>query len=128
MPWHLDGRVVIVALAIALTSCDPGERLEACTLIGCDSGLRVVLTAPPTAPYRVEAYVPGSAVRQVRQCTAGGPCDIAFAGFTPGQVTIEIITTVDTLRRDVAPSYQVSRPNGPGCDPECRNATVTLSP
>ena len=128
VPLRLGSRAVIAALAVTLWSCDTAERFEACTLIGCQSALRVVLTAPPAAPYRVEAYLPGSAVRQVRQCNTGGVCDISFGDFTPAQVTIEIITAADTVRRDAAPTYQVSRPNGPTCDPECRNATVTLSP
>ena len=128
MRFYVDSRFVIAAFAITLWSCDSNERLQACTLIGCESSLRVVLTAPPPSPYRVEAYLPGSAARQVRQCSTGGTCDITFVGFTPAQATIEIITTADTVRRDVAPSYQVSRPNGPMCDPECRTATVTLSP
>lgn len=128
MPWRLDVRLAIAALAITLSSCDTPERYEVCTLIGCESALRVVLTAPPASPYRVEAYPPGSAVRQVRECTTGGTCEIKFVGFTPAQVTVEIITTADTVRRDATPTYQVSRPNGPMCDPECRTATVTLSP
>ena len=125
---RLDVRLAIAVLAMTLSSCDPDERLQACTLIGCESGLRVVLTTPPAAPYRVEAYVPGSAVRQMRQCNTGGTCDITFVDFTPAQVTIEVITTADTVRRDAAPAYQISRPNGPQCDPECRSATVTVSP
>jgi len=125
---HVNSGLGIAALVALLASCDLSGRQQVCTLIGCDSGIRVVLTAPPTVPYRVEAYVPGSGARQVRECSAGGACNITFAGFTPVEVSIEIITAADTLRRDAVPVYVVSRPNGADCEPECRNATITVSP
>lgn len=128
MRAHVNSGLGIAALVAFLASCDESGRLHVCTEIGCDSGIRVLLTAPPTAPYRVEAYVPGGGARQVRECSAGGVCDITFAGFTPAEVSIEIITATDTLRRDAVPVYVVSRPNGPACEPECRNATITVSP
>jgi hypothetical protein len=128
MPTHLKLALLIILVGSLAPGCGTSERLEACTLIGCDSELRVVLTAPPAEPYRVEVFEPSTPSRRVAECNSGGVCSLRFVDYTPVQVTIEIITASDTLRRSATPSYAVSRPNGPQCDPECRAATVTVSP
>jgi hypothetical protein len=46
---------------------------------------------------------------------------------TPANVTVQITTSADTTSRDFTPEYKVSRPNGPGCDPECKQAAVTAA-
>jgi hypothetical protein len=114
------------SLVLLLSSCsDVGQ---VCTLIGCYDGLSVTLASPPATPFRVEAYVQvGLGSRYTQTCNAT-PCYVFFPGFTPPAVRIDVIAGVDTVTREFTPAYVLSRPNGPQCDPECRNATVTFVP
>ena len=99
-----------------------------CTLIGCQSGLTVALTSQPAVPYRVEAYTIGDGPRFVRECPGTAACPIFFQDFTPGHVFLDVVVGSATATHERNVTYTVSRPNGPGCDPECRQATVTVSP
>jgi hypothetical protein len=127
MAPHRQIGLIFIA-AVAGCGSGSGSDPQACTLIGCDSGIEVVLDQAPTAPYRVEAYTPSQQQRHVYRCEPSScPPRIMFSGFTPDRAIIEVIAQQDTSRHEVTPSYVESRPNGPRCDPVCRNATVRLS-
>ena len=111
-------------LVLLLSGCDGNQ---VCTLIGCYDGLSVTLASPPTTPFRVEAYVLAGGSRYAQTCSAT-PCYVFFPGFTPATVRIDVIAGTDTVTREFTPAYVLNRPNGAGCDPECRNATVTFVP
>jgi hypothetical protein len=55
-----------------------------------------------------------------------GACAVSFSDFTPASVTIRVSTGTQTTEVTRQPMYDVTRPNGPGCPPECRNARVTV--
>ncbi len=48
----------------------------------------------------------------------GAPRNVSVRLARNGQVLVAL--------NKIAPSYQVSRPNGPGCEPVCRSATESL--
>jgi hypothetical protein len=51
---------------------------------------------------------------------------VSFPDFTPASVTIRVLTGTQTTEVTRQPMYEVTRPNGPGCPPECRTARVTV--
>ena len=119
----------IAMLAGALVGCSPSTPpSQACTLIGCDSGLTVVVDPTPAGSFRVEADAPGDSTRAV-ECSAQQPCanGAFFRDFTPESATIRVIVSSDTTTRSVTPVYEALQPNGPQCPPTCRQATVTVS-
>ena len=114
-------------VACALPAC---KLTEACTLMGCESGLTVHLASMPAAPFRVEvsAHGPGTQPVYVYDCASLTACrqDLFFAGFVAEQavVTVRVGTATRTTTFSRL-SYQHFRPNGPDCEPDCLQATVT---
>jgi hypothetical protein len=51
---------------------------------------------------------------------------VSFPDFTPASVTIRVLTGTQTTEVTRQPMYEVTRPNGLACPPECRNARVTV--
>jgi hypothetical protein len=116
-----------LGLCAALGSgCDitgPG----ACTLIGC-TGLVVEVTgAPGQTPMTVVVTAPDGSTRSTTCTSATGTCPVSFPDFTPATVTIRVLTGTQTTELTRQPAYEVTRPNGPACAPECRNARVTVA-
>jgi hypothetical protein len=105
------------------------EPAQACTLIGCESGLEVELHATPGGGFEVEALAPGDTAPRRFECDPAVQCGgrAFFSGFTPESVTIRVLTETDTLVRSLAPVYDTLQPNGPGCPPTCRRATVRIA-
>ena len=98
-----------------------------CTEIGCYDGLSVTVPSASATPFRVEAFVFRGGAVYGRTCNAA-PCVVFFPDFTPAQVRVEVIAGTDSVERAFTPAYEVYRPNGPGCSPECLNAAVTFAP
>lgn len=102
---------------------------QACTDIGCESGVKVHLSAMPTSPFRVELRtLTGQGVAYVYDCADASKCSQDI--FFPGLITDHLIVTVHvgTAARDTdipQMTYVSHRPNGPNCPPDCRIATVT---
>lgn len=123
---HIHLALLAMILAACGTNNDPGLI---CTEIGCNSGIAVVLETPPSLPYRVEVYAPGSSkTRYVHDCPTQSSCTpgIFFQDFTPDRVIVEVITASGTQRHEAMPIYSETQPNGPGCPPVCRNAMVRI--
>ena len=117
----------ILSVLATLGGCDSDTVSQGCTLIGCASGIEVVLEQPPAVPYRVEAYVSSQMPRYVYRCDSGSCLPrIFFEEFTPFRVFVEVISGTGTQVYEVIPRYSESRPNGPQCDPLCRNAVIRL--
>jgi len=100
-----------------------------CNLVGCADGLLVQLPTQLNAPYRVELLVAGELQPAPAEatCSEGAPCyrDIMFRAYPTERVVVRVTTPLGT--RDTAiPQirYSTSRPNGRGCEPTCRNASV----
>ena len=125
--------VLVAAPAALVGSCGGGITSgKACTLIGCDDALTVVLDGAGAANVmRVEATAPGDTAR-VWNCTTATPCTGAtgvwFRSYAPATVVIRLVTDTGSTSYPFTPQYTVSQPNGPGCGPECKSATLHITP
>ena len=118
--------ITLVLVAAVASGCD-GIGPSACTLIGC-TGLVVEVTgAPGQAPVTVVVTAPDGSTRSAACTSATGACPVSFPDFTPASVTIRVLTGTQTTEVTRQPMYEVTRPNGPACPPECRNARVTVA-
>jgi hypothetical protein len=114
-------------LALVLLGCSTAS--EVCTLIGCESGVRLHLSALPSQPFRVEVGVPGSNVTYVFDCTTdAGQCrqDIFFPSLIVTRLLVTVRVGGLSRQTEIAPLvYAHSRPNGPNCPPDCQTADVS---
>ena len=131
-PRSLRRAVLLFApFAALLAACTPSAPAQtdvprACTKMGCESGLSVLVEGTPQGAYRVEARATGEAPR-VRDCPSPQQCGaIFFADFLPAEVTVEVIAGAKRSARTVRPQVETLQPNGPGCPPTCRQARVTV--
>jgi len=101
----------------------------ACTLIGCDSGLIVALSQTPTSAYKIEVFSSPEGPHYVFDCANPAQCgsEAMFNNYLPQSVTIRVTTTAGTREQTAQPAYSTSRPNGPNCGPECKQARVTVA-
>lgn len=122
-----DGLAIALVFAAAFGSgCDVAGP-SACTLIGC-TGLVVEVTgASGQAPVTVAVTAPDGSTRSATCSSATGTCPVSFPDFTPASVTIRVVTGTQTTEETRQPTYAATRPNGPACPPECRNARVTVA-
>ena len=122
-----EALAITVLLVAALGSACSGLGPTACTLIGC-TGLVVEVTgAPAQTPVTVVVTAPDGSTRSATCTSATGTCPFSFPDFTPASVTIRVSAGTKTTEETRQPAYEVTRPNGPGCPPECRNARVTVA-
>ncbi|MGQ0814400.1 MAG: hypothetical protein ACT4O1_08025 [Gemmatimonadota bacterium] len=117
-------RYLLMLLCLACASNAEPER--ACTLIGCENGLTVVVNTTLQQDFTVNVKS-GTQQIQTFTCRAGQPCQAFIANQTPAQVTVEVVSPTGATSRAITPEYSLSRPNGPDCPPECRQATVTVN-
>jgi len=125
-----------------LAACDSGDG-GACTLIGCGTdGLRIELVgedgaAAPAGRYRVSA----ASAFAAKQCdfvlpSAGddpecrtGASTVSWPGHAPETVTLFVTRDGSpAYTGEHTPTYSQTRPNGPGCDPVCRDGLITIVP
>ena len=120
-------RLVVAGALVFAGACDLTGP-DACTLIGCYSGLTVALQGRPTGAYRVEVQVPGSATAYVFECPDATRCAgvVLFNDFMPSAATVTVTTERGRVQQQVQPTYVTSRPNGADCEPLCRHATVQV--
>ena len=117
--------ITLLLVAAFGSACD-GVGPTACTLIGC-TGLVVEVTgAPGQTPVTVVVTAPDGSTRSSTCTSTSGSCPVSFPDFTPTSVTIRVSTATQTTEVTTQPMYEVTRPNGPECPPECRNARVTV--
>jgi hypothetical protein len=121
-------REVLTITLVLVAACGSGCNVvgPGCTLIGC-TGLVVEVTgAPGQTPVTVVVTAPDGSTRSTTCTSATGTCPVSFPDFTPASVTIRVSTGTQTTEVTRQPAYEVTRPNGPACPPECRNARVTV--
>ena len=117
--------ITLMLVAVLGSGCGVAGP-SACTLIGC-TGLVVEVTgAPAQTPVTVVVTAPDGSTRSTTCTSATGTCPFSFPDFTPASVTIRVSTGTQTTELTRQPTYEVTRPNGPACPPECRNARVTV--
>ena len=118
--------ITLVLVAAFGSGCDLVGP-SPCTLIGC-TGLVVDVTgAPGQTPVTVVVTAPDGSTRSSTCSSATGTCPVSFPDFTPASVTIRVSTGTQTTEVTRQPMYEVTRPNGSACPPECRNARVTVA-
>lgn len=119
--------VAFLAVAIVLAGCDePTGR--ACTEIGCGDGLSITLQYTPGAALQVVATtVAGDARSGNCVVSSTGSCVVSFFGFEPEELTIAVFGAEQPVSVTLSPAYEEFQPNGPGCPPICRWATVEFN-
>ena len=117
--------ITLVLVAAFGSGCDVVGP-SACTLIGC-TGLVVEVTGVPgQTPVTVVVTAPDGSTRSTTCTSVTGNCPVSFPDFSPASVTIRVLTGTQTTEVTRQPMYEVTRPNGPACPPECRNARVIV--
>lgn len=121
-------RLGLLAAVLILQGCDTLLGGNACTLVGCDSGLRVIVQGSPTSPYRIEVGIESSPARFVYQCPTSSACEwVFFPHYTPETPTVRVITGADTVVVRERVEYTRHQPNGPDCGPTCLTGTVVVN-
>lgn len=134
---------------LLLSGCDLLPPLS-CTEMGCSSGLLVEISGPAEAfapgDYTVEiegtepcTFTIGS-IEDCERCIVASTCDASHVDGGEQEQLLLYIEALEgpraiTLERDgtvlledsFEPVYEEFEPNGPGCPPVCRGATVELS-
>jgi hypothetical protein len=101
-----------------------------CTLIGCDSFLRVEIRNAPAGAITIQGTAVGSpGISRTTSCPGPGSCTITvqLVGFTPARAQLSVTTAGGTRQWDVRPTYTTSQPNGSECGPTCQQGDVTLA-
>jgi hypothetical protein len=120
MRFELLGVLVLAACAQPSSS---DQRI--CTLIGCNDGLNVqVSSLAQSATVTVRA---GNQVIGTFRCDPGNPCQSFIQDQTPNAVNVTVEVSGGTVNRNYTPEYRTVTPNGEGCPPACRQATVTVA-
>ena len=99
-----------------------------CTLIGCDSGLKIQFASAPSAPFRIDASSADAGTRSY-SCGNNTGCitpSLTISDYVPENVTLIVTYEGRTTTTTVRPSYTESTPNGKGCGPTCPVATIAL--
>ena len=147
--------ILIGTISIGVGTVGGGcETTKTCALIGCQdqfsAGVSSVNGQLPSGMHRVELLVdgvtmmctftiplPGGGTGQPT-CPAGmnvlitpaadAQVEIITISGAPGQVHAwQYVDDVAILDAAVAPTYHDNQPNGPGCDPTCRQASASWS-
>lgn len=131
-------RTAILPLALSLmlsSGCGRGEPdlardgpARACTMIGCENGVTVQLAGAPAIPFSVELTPLGGAAT-IKECVTAQACgtDLFFQGVSADSVTVKVTSPAGESVTRAKAEYATTRPNGPQCDPECRQARVSVS-
>ena len=113
---------------LALATCLISTGDDPCTLIGCSDGLGVRVTGVTEGTATIEIRGLAGAP-ETRTCTGPDHCAIGIflEDQMPEQVTVTVTVgdRVQTMEAD--PVYRTSRPNGPSCEPECRQAWLVVA-
>jgi hypothetical protein len=121
LKWSGLAAVVLIPVAASFVSCG-----ISCTLIGCDGGLTVRIRGQLPTTYRVLAEVNGFRPLIV-ECTPQSCGNSAyFPDFFPAELEVTIETTTSSVTRRFKPEWRTFRPNGEGCEPECKVAVVEI--
>ncbi|WP_437937513.1 hypothetical protein [Sorangium sp. So ce341] len=138
------GRATAAILFIGLASCRTGGT-KACTEAACGDHLDIQfepeLVATGRYHFRIDvdgvtrrcaASLPSSGHQEIMdECSVrqgnGSLAGVTVYGVRPKVVALRVVRDQAVLMDTrVAPFYDVERPNGPDCPPECSVARVTV--
>src|SRR5437868_11192420 len=104
---------IISAGMVFVSACDTFSPDRSCTLIGCSSGVTVVVENRPSVAYRVEVYSGSSTgPKYTFQCDNPNSCgDPFFTDFTPDHLFVDVVVGSSRTTYEVVPKYTESRPN-----------------
>jgi hypothetical protein len=100
-----------IGLCWIIVGC--GGAVE-CNALPCPTGVRVVLTSPPSGAYRVEVTAPGDTTVHAQDCSGNDRCEIFFP-INPTQVQIKVIAASGTTTYDKPVGRATTYPNGADC-------------
>ena len=127
MPDTIPSKGVALALLLAAAFAPAcGLTGPTCTLIGCPGLVIEVTGAPNQVPMTIAVTAPDGSTRSSTCTAATGSCVAFFPDFTPASITIRVSTATQATEVTRQPAYELTRPNGPECPPECRNARVPV--
>lgn len=125
-------KVLVVAMGLVLSACQDLPQPKACSLIGCESGLTLTFEAAAPERFRFSLSASDGETRQ-GECPAINAQDAVCLGdrvliprFTPTQLDLSLSVGEQTSTQSFEPEYKNSRPNGPDCEPECKQATLRV--
>jgi hypothetical protein len=115
-------------LCLTLASCTANEGPDgfACTQIGCTDGLSLQVSGLTAGSYTVTVSA-ASRIIGTFSCTAGQPCVHFIENQTPDEVSVVVQGGGGGATRNYRPEYRKTRPNGPNCPPECKQATLVVT-
>jgi hypothetical protein len=139
------GIILLGGAAVGVSGCSS----KTCTLRGCTDGFSATVGSGeigslPNGTHRLEVIADAASLTCTFQiplgttapaCSTGLSVLVAPAGQgvetitvagTPGQVHAwQYVDDVPILDAAAAPSYEENRPNGPECEPVCRQASAS---
>lgn len=104
----------------------PAPGQVACTMIGCSSGVRVVIEGNVPERYTVHVSEGAQTLRTI-VCTADAACDAFIEDELPTEVVVRITWADHDRDWTVNPTYRDVQPNGPACPPTCRQGTIAIT-
>ena len=118
--------VMVATLMVAGCALWSKPPVRACTKVGCSSGLAVEVTNSLQQAVTVNVRS-GNQIIHTFRCEPGQPCRSFIENQTPERVVVSVQYSGGPVSKEFTPVYQMNRPNGPDCPPDCRQATVTLT-
>ena len=119
---------ITLLAVIVLTGCAGNTGPErACTLIGCDNGLDLQVNSSLSQSFSVKVSTIMGQPMYSFTCQAGQPCRAFISGQTPQEVRVTVATPQGDVSKTFKPEYKISKPNGPDCPPDCKQATIVMT-
>jgi hypothetical protein len=116
---------LFILTLFSIASCE--ER--ACTEIGCVNGLVMSFELEETTQVEI-TFISGQNTSKVECGGVQSNCmnTEVFDDFTVEEMHVKLFNDsmlINEYTQEI--SYETTRPNGEKCDPECRQASVTIS-
>jgi hypothetical protein len=112
-------------------ACALFDSDDVCTLIGGNSGLTIRVSNVTSSIVRIEVnpYGAGRQPAYVADCAGiQGGCSsgVFFPEYSAPSAAITVVMATDTVSGTILLTYEVTHPNGPGCEPRLVNASVVV--
>jgi hypothetical protein len=130
---YLVGFLIPCVVGLVVLSVGCGQD---CSLVGCGDAVTVALVPGIDATYDVTLVLDGEA--EAFTCTTAGTSWVSVENCTgqgfllrgaPESVEITVNAEDGSWNGSLStsPTYRSYQPNGPGCTPTCRSASLTIA-